>query len=207
MTNDDADAANAAEAARFTEAIRRFDEENVHDPTTELADGLPQPRELLYARRLSDWVLKLCPQASEELQLAARCQHICRWTIPRHTYAMTRAGYLRWRAELKDFHAGKAGQILQNLGYPREVIARVQALNLKSNFPADPESRVLEDALCLMFLQYQFAELAGRTTDDKMINALRKTWKKMTPTARAHALKFPRSRREESLLEQALAGT
>jgi hypothetical protein len=207
MTNDDADAANAAEAARFTEAIRRFDEENAHDPTTELADGLPQPRELLYARRLSDWVLKLRPQASEELQLAARCQHICRWTIPRQTYAMTRAGYLRWRAELKDFHAGKAGQILQNIGYPREMIARVQALNLKSNFPADPESRVLEDALCLMFLQYQFAELADRTTDDKMINALRKTWKKMTPAARTHALKFPRSRREETLLEQALAGT
>ena len=207
MTNDDADPANASEAARFTEAIRRFDEENAHDPTTELVDGVPQPRELLYARRLCDWVLKLCPQASEELRLAARCQHICRWTIPRHTYAMTRAGYLRWRAELKDFHAGKAGQILQDLGYPREVIARVQALNRKSNFPADPESRVLEDALCLMFLQYQFAELAGRTTDDKMINALRKTWKKMTPAARAQALKFPRSPREEALLEQALAGT
>ncbi len=207
MTNDDADAANASEAARFTEAIRRFDEENSHDPTGELVDGSPQPRELLYARRLSDWVLKLCPQASEDLQLAARCQHICRWTIPRHTYAMTRAGYLRWRAELKDFHAGKAGQILQDLGYPREVIGRVQALNRKSNFPADPESRVLEDALCLMFLQYQFAELAGRTTDDKMINALRKTWKKMTPAARAQALKFPRSPREETLLEQALAGT
>jgi len=207
MTNDEADAANATEGARFTGAIRRFDEENSHDPTTELVDGVPQPRELLYARRLSDWVLKLCPQASEELQLAARCQHICRWTIPRHTYAMTRAGYLRWRAELKDFHAGKAGQILQDLGYPREVIARVQALNRKSNFPADPESRVLEDALCLMFLQYQFAELAGRTTDDKMINALRKTWKKMTPAARAQALKFPRSPREEALLEQALAGT
>jgi hypothetical protein len=207
MTNDDAPAANASEAARFTEAIRRFDEENSHDPTTEVFDGLPQPRELLYARRLSDWVLKLRPQASEELQLAARCQHICRWTIPRNTYAMTRAGYLRWRAELKDFHAGKAGQILQGIGYPREMIARVQALNRKSNFPADPESRVLEDALCLMFLQYQFAELAGRTTDDKMINALRKTWKKMTPVARAQALKFPRSRREETLLEQALAGT
>ncbi len=205
MTNDAADAANASNAARFTEAIRRFDEENSRDPTTELVDGLPQPRELLYARRLSDWVLKLCPEASEELRLAARCQHIGRWTIPRHTYAMTRAGYLRWRTELKEFHAGKAGQILQSIGYPREVIARVQALNLKSNFPADPASQVLEDALCLMFLQHQFAELAGRTADDKMINALRKTWKKMTPAARAVALKFPRSRREETLLKQALS--
>src|SRR5712691_2579602 len=143
MTNDDADAANASDAARFTEAIRRFDEANAHDPTTELVDGSPQPRELLYARRLSDWVLKLCPQASEELQLAARCQHICRWTIPRNTYAMTRAGYLRWRTELKEFHAGKAGQILQDLGYPREMIARVQALNLKRNFTDDNERRVM----------------------------------------------------------------
>ena len=120
-----------------------------------MAGGVSQPRELLYAQRLTGWVLRLCPDASEELRLAARCQHICRWEIPRNSYPMTRAGYLKWRADLKKFHAQKAGEILREAGYDETAIRRVQELNLKKNFPDDPETRVLEDALCLVFLQFQ----------------------------------------------------
>src|SRR5204862_3733500 len=151
-----------------------------------------------------DWVLKLCPEASEELRLAARCQHLCRWQVPRDSYPMTRAGYLRWREDLKKFHAQKAGEILRETGYPEEVIVRVQALNLKKNFPQDPESRVLEDALCLVFLQYQFADLANKTERDKMIVVLQKSWKKMTEQGREAALKLEYARREKELLEAAL---
>src|SRR5580704_7803343 len=93
-----------ANTAAFAAAIGRFDAENALDPNMEMADGVAHPRELLYARRLTDWVLKLAPDASETLRLAARCQHICRWTIPRNSFPMTRPGYLRWRNELKNFH-------------------------------------------------------------------------------------------------------
>ena len=193
-----------AEASRFAAALRRFDEENARDPNRETADGVAQPREWLYAQRLSDWVLRLCPDASEPLRLAARCQHLCRWEIPRQSYPMTRAGYLQWRTTLKKFHAQKAGGILREVGYSDELIQRVQDLNLKKNFPNDPETRVLEDALCLVFLQYQLAELAAKTTEDKTINALQKSWQKMTPAARAQALKLNYSEREKSLLTRAL---
>jgi hypothetical protein len=189
---------------RFEQALRRFDEENARDPNVEVVDGVSQPRELLLARRLSEWVLKLCPDASEPLRLAARCQHLCRWTIPRASYPMDRPGYLRWRSDLKQFHARKAGEILGEVGYDEETIRRVQELNLKKNFPADPESRVLEDALCLVFLQHQFADLAARTAEDKVINALRKSWKKMTSAAQAEALKLSFAPREQSLLNKAL---
>ena len=118
---------------------------------------------------------------------------------------MTRAGYLQWRSYLKSFHAAKAGEILREIGYPAEIIERVQALNLKKEFPRDPESRVLEDGLCLVFLQFQFAELAAKTDDAKMINALRKSWKKMSPEARSLALTLSYGPREQRLLEQALA--
>jgi len=165
-----------------------------------------QPRELLYAQRLSEWVLRLCPSASESLRLAARCQHLCRWEIPRQSYPMTRAGYLQWRATLKKFHAQKAGDVLRELGYPDDIVRRVQDLNLKKNFPHDPETRVLEDALCLVFLQYQFAELAAKTAEDKTINALQKSWQKMTAAARIEALKLKFSERERALLERALKG-
>jgi hypothetical protein len=185
----------------FDIAIRRFDAENSRDPNQENS----HPRELLYAQRLTDWVLKLCPDASETLRLAARCQHICRWQNPRENYPMTRAGYLKWRADLKKFHAQKSGEILRETGYDDETVRRVQDLNLKKNFPADAEVRVLEDALCLVFLEFQFAALAAKSDDEKMINALRKSWEKMTEAARAEALKLNYGEREKSLIARALA--
>ena len=118
---------------------------------------------------------------------------------------MDRAGYLQWRTALKKFHAQKSGDILRQVGYADETIVRVQNLNLKKNFPQDPESRVLEDALCLVFLEHQFADLAGKTAEDKVINALRKSWQKMTPTAQAHALKLHYGDKERALLDKALA--
>jgi hypothetical protein len=186
---------------RFAAAIRRFDEENSRDPNQE--NG--QPRELLYAQRLTDWVNRLCPSASEPLRLAARCQHLCRWQSPRENYPLTKPGYLKWRADLKKFHAEKSGEILREVGYDDDTIRRVQDLNLKKNFPADPEVRVLEDALCLVFLEYQFATLAAKSDDEKMINALRKSWEKMTEAARAEALKLNYGPHEKNLIARALA--
>jgi hypothetical protein len=193
-----------ADPARFAAALRRFDEENSRDPHTEQIDGVPRPRELIHAQWLTDWVLKLCPEASEELRLAARCQHLRRWEIPRNSYPMDRPGYLKWRADLKKFHAEKAGEILRELGYPEPVITRVQDLNLKKNFPTDPESCVLEDALCLVFLDHQLSELAAKTAEDKVITALQKSWKKMTPAGHAEALKLNYGPREKALIERAL---
>lgn len=193
-----------ADLPRFEAAMRRFDEANARDPNWEDVGGARHPRELIYARRLTEWVMRLCPSASEELRLAARCQHICRWLLPRDSYPPDRQGYLRWREELKRLHAEKSGGILTDLGYPPETVARVQELNLKKRFPHDPETRVLEDALCLVFLEHQLPALAARTSREKMINALRKSWEKMTPAAQEIALGLAYEARERSLLEEAL---
>ena len=206
MNDDMIFSAPVSDAGRFRKAIARFDEENAHDPNRETVDGVPRPRELIYAKRLSDWVLKLCPEASEELRLAARCQHLCRWMIPRQSFEMTRAGYLRWRNELKSFHARRAAEILREVGYSDGVIDLVRDLNLKKNLPGDADSRVLEDALCLVFLEFQFADLARKTADEKMVSVLQKSWKKMTPNAHGHALKLNYGEKEKHLLDLALAG-
>src|SRR3954471_15559721 len=190
---------------KFREALRRFDEENARDPETEIHEGKSWPRELLYAHRLYEQVEQLAPDASESLRLAARCQHICRWTIPRERYPKTREGYLKWRTDLKRFHAEKAGEILRDVGYDDEIVRAVQELNLKKNFPQDPQSRILEDALCLVFLRHQFGELAEKTSDEKMINALRKSWGKMTERARTEALKIDFTPNERRLIELGLA--
>ena len=183
--------------ALFQEAIARFDAANAQDPR-----GL----ELPYAQRLSAWVDRLAPDASEPLRLAARAQHICRWMSPRESYPAGRIGYLKWREDLKQFHAEKAGGILREVGYEEATIARVQDLIRKRNFPRDPEGRVIEDALCLVFLETQFAETTGKTGEEKMIGILQKTWRKMTPQAREVALTLPMSPECRALVEKALAG-
>jgi Domain of unknown function (DUF4202) len=189
--------------ARFQQVLRRFDDENARDPNLVGIDGTAHPRELVYAQRLAGWVLRLCPEASEALQLAARSQHICRWMIPRNSYPMTRAGYLRWREELKRFHAQKSTEILRKAGYSEETIARVRDLNLKKNLGEDPECQVLEDALCLVTLQYQLGDLMDKTEPDKMVTILQKTWKKMSVAAREKAFGLSFSDRERELITKA----
>ena len=176
--------------------MTRFDEENAQDPAA---------RELLYAQRLTDWVRRLEPEASEALRLAARSQHIRRWEVPRAQFPADRAGYHRWRNHLKQFHAEIAGKILAECGCGEELISRVQALNRKTLFPHDPDSQTLEDALCLVFLEFQLADLAARTDDAKVINALRKSWQKMSVRARAAADTLAFGPREKALLEAALS--
>jgi hypothetical protein len=189
---------------RFESAIARFDEENSKDPNFETHGLERTPRELFYAQRLTEWVLKLEPNASEVLLLAARSQHICRWQIPRGKHSADRAGYHRWRNELKQFHAEIAGRILHECGYDDQTIAQVRRLNLKENFPSDPESRTLENALCLVFLQFQFHDFAAKTDKGKVLNALRKSWSKMTERGRKLALTLPFSDLDRELLSEAL---
>lgn len=190
----------------FAAAIAAFDAANAQDPNAEEANGRLWPRELLYARRLTGWVLQLNPEAAEPLQLASRCQHICRWQIPRDTYPKTKPGYLKWREDLKRFHSEKARDILQQVGYPSDIITRVSFLNMKTGLPHDPDAVTLEDALCLVFLQHQFLPLIQKTSNDKVVNAVRKTWGKMSPKGRDIALGLSLSRREMEVIKKALAG-
>ena len=194
-----------APSSRFACALARFDAENACDPNTIEWEGERIPYELFYAQRLTAWVLRLEPGASEALLLAARSQHLCRWKIPRSQYEMTRAGYLQWRAELKRFHAEKSGEILAGCGYDEETVARVRALNLKQGLGSDAETQTLEDALCLVTLQYQLGELIPKMAPEKLIEVLRKTWRKMSPAGREAALKIPYSAEERALVEAALA--
>jgi hypothetical protein len=199
--------ADFQDTARFQTALHRFDEANALDPNRESVDGTQQPRELVYAQRLSHWVQELRPDASEALRLAARCQHIRRWEFPRSDYPMTREGYLQWKETLKRRHADIASALLREVGYPESMIDRVQSLNLKRNLKQDEECQTLEDALCLVFLQYQFEGLASKTSDEKIITALKKSWAKMSPRGREAATGLKFGKRETTLLQAALSSS
>lgn len=189
----------------LNEAYALFDAANAEDPNRLSVDGAEQPKELVFAKRLTKAVLKLDPSASEALRLASRCQHICRWEIPRSTQPMGRVGYLKWRSLLKKFHAEKSGEILRRVGYDEAIITRVQDLNLKKNLKTDPECQTLEDALCLVFLEHQFDALIADTEEEKMLGIVRKTWAKMSPHGHEAAKSLPFSEQAQAVLEKSLA--
>jgi hypothetical protein len=190
---------------RFKAAISRFDEANAADPTTEVFQGVVYPKELLYAQRMTTWLDKLAPDASEALRLAVRCQHIQRWAIPRHTYPMDRTGYLRWRTTLAKFHADTAAELLRDVGYDDATIRRVQTLLRKERLKRDPEVQCLEDVICLVFLENYFAEFATQHDETKILDILQKTWKKMSARGHEVALTLSMSPAARRLVERALA--
>lgn len=184
---------------RFDEAVRRFDAAHAEDPRGESAE---------YHRRLVFWVERFAPEtASIALALAAHCQHLRRWTIPRSAYEEGRSGYKRWRSELARFHAEEAGRILREVGYEDEVIDRVRALLTKQQLKTNREMQALEDAVCLVFLETQFAEFAAKHDEEKLVDIVQKTWAKMSDAGHAAALQLAGSLPEHAraIIGRALA--
>lgn len=193
------------DAERFRRVIERIDALNSQDPNTEMVNGVGVARELLYSQRVTDWVLRLNPSASEELRVAARGQHVCRWTISRDRYERNRRGYLQWREALKAFHAQRVGELMREVGYPGETIQRVQAIMSKRQLGTDADTQTLEDALCLVFLETQFADLRRKTPDDTMQEIVRKTWRKMSEQGRHAALQVSWDEAGKQWLRHALS--
>ena len=190
--------------ARLKLAFDRFDALNAQDPHTQLVEGRPEPKELVYAKRMTNWLHRLEPAAPVALQLAARAQHLMRWRIPRETFPKDRAGYIRWRTTLYDFHADRAAEVLRDVGYDDVTIARVRSLIRKQNLKSDPEAQTLEDVICLVFLENYFADFARDHDEEKLIKILRKTWRKMSDRGHATAMKLTLGPRELELIFKAL---
>ncbi|SHJ55742.1 protein of unknown function [Maribacter aquivivus] len=185
-------------------AFQHFDEANTQDPNTEMFEGTTYPKEVLYGIRMTERLNEFDPTASEALRLTARCQHICRWEIPRESYEMNREGYLRWRQELKKFHAKKAASILEDVGYDDETIDNVKFLLEKKQLKKNEETQSLEDVICLVFLEFYFEPFAHKHPEDKTIDILQKTWRKMSIKGQEAALKLPLSKFSLNLITKAL---
>jgi hypothetical protein len=176
-----------ADRKRFEAAIAAFDAANAEDPNRE--EG--QPKELLYAQRMTQMLERFAPDAPEAVRLAVRAQHIQRWKTPRASYPMDRQGYLQWRTALYKFHAETAGRILREVGYDEATIECVQAAVGKRGLKVRAETQLLEDVADLVFLEHYLAGFAARHPDyseAKWIEIIRKTWQKMSPAARDFVL-------------------
>ncbi len=188
---------------RFEKAIALFDAYNSGDPNREKLNDQEVPKEFLYAVRMTSKLNHYAPDAPEHVQLAARSQHIGRWEIARDSYAMDRKGYLQWRSQLAIHHAKVAEKILQECGYDHETVEKVTFLLQKKQLHHNPETQLLEDVICLVFIEFYLEDFAREHDDEKVIDILRKTLRKMSPRAIQEALKIPVSNHIGALIGKA----
>jgi hypothetical protein len=177
---------------------------NADDPNPIRGRGVVRPKEQAHAAMVSDWIAKLVPAPSAALQLAGRAHHLRRWAIPRADYPEGRAGYLRWRRALYDYHADEAAKILVAQGYDDATVRRVGDLLHKRGLArGDAEAQALEDALCLVFLETQFRELAERLEEGKRLDVTAKTLRKMSERAKTLAMDLPLDARDVETIRRA----
>ncbi|MDD5034930.1 MAG: DUF4202 domain-containing protein [Methylococcaceae bacterium] len=191
---------------RLNQAIESIDRANSEDPNRETWLGHEYPKELLYAQRMSQWLARLDPEAGEARKLAARAQHIRRWTVPRENYPEGREGYLKWRTFLYRFHAEQVESILRELGYDEETIMAVKRMVGKQGLKRDPDVQLIEDLACLVFLEYYFPPFAEKHDEAKLIDIVRKTWRKMSEQGRSAALTIGLPENLQAVVAKALIG-
>lgn len=191
---------------KLNAAFGLFDEYNKQDPRIFEWNGKSYPQEYFFAVKLYDRVLQLEPDAGEELLLASRCQHIGRWEMPRETYPDGRDAYLEWRKDLAQHHVNIAGKLMREAGYANELIDRVSQILLKKRIKTDHNVQAMENALCLVFLEFQYEDFRKKYEQepDKMVNILHRSLLKMDAKGHAFALQMPYSSGGLDLVRQAL---
>ncbi|WP_043585400.1 DUF4202 domain-containing protein [Geminisphaera colitermitum] len=172
----------------YDHARQLIDQAHDADPTR-LPDG--RAAERVYADRVEAWVVKLVPDASPVLRLAARCQHLERWSVPRSSYPMDKPGYLAWRRFLYQKQADRARELLLAAGVPAAEADEVRTWVSKTGLKTNPGTQALEDAAVLVFLENEIGAFAAQHADytrEKFVDILRKTWRKLSPAAQQAAL-------------------
>ena len=185
-------------------AFDLFDDYNKQDPNKITWEGVSYPLEYFFALRLHQWVTKLDPGAGEALLLASRSQHIGRWTSARASYPEGKAGYLKWRTDLAKFHASKAAELMKEAGYEENTVNEVQHIILKKDLRTDAEVQTIENALCLVFLEFQYQDFIHKHEEQKVIRILQKSWNKMSQPGRDAAFTISYSEEGKELLQKAL---
>ncbi|WP_170607136.1 DUF4202 domain-containing protein [Ruegeria arenilitoris] len=171
--------------ARMQLVLDAIDAANSQDPNLE--NGTPEA--LLYGQRMTAELERLFPNASEELQIAARGQHVERWKLKRSEYPEGRAGYLAWRKAQGEFHAKVVMTYMKDAGYDHEQLETASQMLRKQGIKRDAEVQALEDVICFVFLKWYFQPFAAKHSSEKIQRIVEKTARKMSSDGRARALR------------------
>lgn len=191
--------------SQLQQVLDAIDRLNADDPNVEIVDGAERLKEQLYSERMSTQMQAFCPDASDELRIAAHAQHVRRWVSARSDYPEGRAGYHQWRTELGRMHARLATEAMAQSGYSEDSQQQVTRLLTKQGIKQHADVQILEDVICLVFVQHYFLPFAVKHSEEKVIAIVRKTWAKMSPEGQNAALSLDLCAETQAYLAKALA--
>ncbi|SHM42024.1 DUF4202 domain-containing protein [Vreelandella subglaciescola] len=194
----------ASDTSAFSHVFDALDDLHRDDPKTVEINGADEPKELIYARRMSAWLAHIHPEATETLRLAVRAQHLQRWLVPRAEYPEGRVGYLTWRRDQSHQAGGTTAALMHKAGYGESDAERTANIIRKQGLGRDDDVQTLEDCACLVFLENYFADFSRTIERDHLIRIVQKTWRKMSPAAHELALTLPMSDASTALVHEAL---
>lgn len=188
----------------LTQTLNAIDQINIADPNSVLIDGETHPKEFIYSKQMSACLHQYWSEPSELIQIAVRAQHIKRWHLKRTNYALGKTGYMLWRKDQGKLHAQLTAELMQKNGYCAEDAAIVASVLKKEKLKSNPLTQTLEDVACLVFLQFYFADFATKHSEEKLVDIVQKTWRKMSDKAQNIALTFTLPNHLANIVKKAL---
>ena len=165
---------------QYIKAVELINSVHNQDPNSETIDGVDIKAELLYSQRMLDILQKVQPNASLELQLAAQCQHISRWSIPRTTFSMDKKGYYQWRAAIMEHQLSVTSSVLKQAEINEQSIEIVVDTLKNKADKTNINASIIEDTACLTFIKWYLVPFAGQFDPEKAKVILQKTVGKMS---------------------------
>ena len=181
---------NSTEAL-LTNVLERIDQANLADPNQALFEGELHPKEWIYSQHMTRWLFTLIPEPSELMQIACRAQHLERWKLPRTDYPEGKKGYYQWRQACGVMHGQRAAALMAECGYQAHDCDHVAQVLTKRALQQEPDTQLLEDVACLVFLEKYFSDFYQKNSEydrEKWLRIVRRTWQKMTDRGHQAAL-------------------
>ncbi len=192
---------------RYRAVVARIDAANAEDPRHIVVNGEKKAFETVYSQRMMQVLERLYPDAGELLHIAARAQHVRRWAIARDKYPKGREGYNRWRVALRALHAEIVGRFMQEAGYDMQEIELVGQFLQKKKLKKQADSQALENVVDVVFLEFywdDFVKKYSQYDDDKLIDIIGKTLRKMSSHGHRAALALDMPDKQKRLVMAAL---
>jgi hypothetical protein len=165
---------------QYKTATELIDSVHYQDPSTETIDGVEIKAELLYSNRMLAVLEKVAPDASFELKLAAKCQHISRWSIPRATFPVGKKGYYDWRAAIMAHQLNVSTSVLKQAEINDQSIEIIVDVLKNKADKTNQNASIIEDTACLTFIKWYLVPFTGQFDAAKAKIILQKTAGKMS---------------------------
>jgi hypothetical protein len=93
---------------------------------------------------------------------------------------------------------------MKEVGYDDGQIGALRSILLKEGLRTNSDMQTMENALCLVFLEFQYEDFLDLHDEEKMIRILKKSWGKMSEPGRQAALGLRFSEKGATLIGKAL---